>query len=137
MTRIRTRSATAARTKTITIGSMLCVLGLGAAEVSAAPPEHGSDAAAIPFAIAAAAPAPADAGPLVLAMSSHGAASTDPARSKAEIEAWHYNSDYLFGLSRGTANSALLPAFKPFVFLVTVPLDLALLPIAAIGGLFG
>ena len=71
------------------------------------------------------------------AMSSHGAASSDPARSKAEIEAWHYNSDYLFGLSRGTADSALLPAFKPLVFLLTVPLDIALLPIAAIGGLFG
>ncbi len=71
------------------------------------------------------------------AMSSHGAASSDPARSKAEIEAWHYNSDYLFGLSRGTANSALVPAVKPLVFLLTVPLDIALLPIAAIGGLFG
>ncbi len=75
--------------------------------------------------------------PVLAMMSSHGAASTDPARSKAEIDAWHYNSSYLFGLSRGTANSALLPAFKPFVFLVTVPLDLALLPIAALGGLFG
>ncbi len=75
--------------------------------------------------------------PPLAMMSSHHSRSTDPARSKAEIEAWHYNADYLFGLSRGTANSALLPAFKPFVFLLTVPLDLALLPIAAFGGLFG
>ena len=80
-------------------------------------------------------------GPDARAMSSYyaayAAASSDPARSKAEIEAWHYNTDYLFGLSRGTADSALLPAFKPLVFLLTVPLDIALLPIAAIGGLFG
>jgi len=71
-----------------------------------------------------------------LAMSSH-ASSDDLTRTRQEIEAWHYNSDYLFGLSRGTAGSALHPAFKPFVFLVTIPLDIALLPIAAIGGLFG
>ena len=71
------------------------------------------------------------------AISSLDEASRDPARSKAEIEAWHYNTDYLFGLSRGTADSALLPAVKPLVFLLTVPLDIALLPIATIGGLFG
>ena len=64
-------------------------------------------------------------------------ASTDPARTRAEINAWHYNSDYLFGLSRGTAGSAILPAFKAFVFILTIPLDIALLPFAAIGGLFG
>ncbi len=64
-------------------------------------------------------------------------ASTDPARTRAEINAWQYNTDYLFGLSRGTAGSAILPAFKAFVFILTVPLDIALLPFAAIGGLFG
>ena len=64
-------------------------------------------------------------------------ASSDPARSREEREAWEYNSDYLFGLSRSVANSFLEPAVKPFLFIVTVPLDIALLPIAAIGGLFG
>jgi hypothetical protein len=50
---------------------------------------------------------------------------------------YHYNSDYLFGLSRAVAGSTLSPALRPVLFLVTVPLDVALLPMAAIGGLFG
>ena len=48
-----------------------------------------------------------------------------------------YNSDYLFGLSRGLAGSTLSPAIKPVFFVVTVPLDVALFPFALIGGLFG
>ena len=48
-----------------------------------------------------------------------------------------YNSDYLFGLSRGLAGSSLAPAIKPAIFIVTVPLDIALFPFALIGGLFG
>ena len=48
-----------------------------------------------------------------------------------------YNSDYLFGLSRGLAGSTLSPAIKPMFFVVTVPLDVALFPFALIGGLFG
>lgn len=113
------------------IGSILCVAVIAAGAASA------DRQAGEPGSVQIASAALAMSYPAVARMSSHGAASTDPARSKAEIDAWHYNSSYLFGLSRGTANSALLPAFKPFVFLVTVPLDLALLPIAALGGLFG
>ena len=65
------------------------------------------------------------------------AASTDPARTQAEMNAWHYNSDYLFGLSRRVASGGAIPAVRPFLFLLTFPLDLAFLPLAAIGGFFG
>ena len=65
------------------------------------------------------------------------AASTDPARTRAEINAWHYNSDYLFGLSRRVASGGAIPAVRPILFLFTFPLDLVLLPLAAIGGFFG
>jgi len=48
-----------------------------------------------------------------------------------------YNSSYMFGLTRGVAGSTMVPAAKAPLFLLTVPLDLVLLPFAAIGGLFG
>ncbi len=47
-----------------------------------------------------------------------------------------YNSDYIFGMSKGVANSTIHPAVKPLFFVVTIPLDLAFLPFAAIGGFF-
>lgn len=47
-----------------------------------------------------------------------------------------YNDDYIFGMTKGVANSTMVPAIKPLFFLVTIPLDLALLPLAAIGGFF-
>jgi hypothetical protein len=47
-----------------------------------------------------------------------------------------YDSSYLFGMTKGVANSTMTPAFKPLVFLLTVPLDIVLLPFAAIGGFF-
>ena len=47
-----------------------------------------------------------------------------------------YNSDYLFAMTRGIAGSTLNPGFKPLLFLFTVPLDIATLPFAAIGGFF-
>ena len=53
-----------------------------------------------------------------------------------EEKSW-YNSDYIFGMTRGVTGSTLHPAAKVPLLLLTVPLDLALLPIAAIGGLFG
>ena len=48
-----------------------------------------------------------------------------------------YNPAYLFAMTRGVAWSTITPALKPLLFLVTVPLDIVLLPFAAIGGLFG
>jgi len=48
-----------------------------------------------------------------------------------------YNADYLFGMTRGVAGSTLHSAVKPLLMVITIPLDVALLPFAAIGGLFG
>jgi hypothetical protein len=48
-----------------------------------------------------------------------------------------YNSSYIFGLTRGLADSTISPAGKAPLFLFTVPLDFVFLPFAAIGGFFG
>ncbi len=53
-----------------------------------------------------------------------------------EPKSW-YNSSYIFGMTRGVASSTMVPAAKVPLFVLTVPLDIALLPFAAIGGLFG
>jgi len=53
-----------------------------------------------------------------------------------EPEGW-YNSGYVFGLTRGVAGSTMVPAAKAPLFLLTIPLDIVILPFAAIGGLFG
>ena len=39
-------------------------------------------------------------------------------------------------MTKGVMNSTLEPALKPVVLVLTVPLDIAFLPFAAIGGLF-
>ncbi len=48
-----------------------------------------------------------------------------------------YNSEYLFALTRGLANSSINPAGKVPLFIFTLPLDVVFLPFAAIAGLFG
>jgi hypothetical protein len=48
-----------------------------------------------------------------------------------------HNSSYVFGMTRGVANSTIHPAVKAPIFMLTLPLDLAFLPFALIGGLFG
>lgn len=48
-----------------------------------------------------------------------------------------YNNQYIFGLTRGVADAPMAPAAKVLLFPITVPLDLVLLPFAAIGGFFG
>jgi len=53
----------------------------------------------------------------------------------AEEPCW-YDSSYIFAATRGVADSTLVPALKVPLFLLTVPLDLALLPFATIGGFF-
>jgi hypothetical protein len=53
-----------------------------------------------------------------------------------EEPSW-YNASYIFGLTRGVAQSTMVPAVKAPLFVLTVPLDIVLLPFAAIGGLFG
>ncbi|MFT5443698.1 MAG: hypothetical protein ACI8W3_002749 [Myxococcota bacterium] len=47
-----------------------------------------------------------------------------------------YNSDYIFGMTKGVADSTIIGAVKPLFMLVTIPLDLVFLPFAAIGGFF-
>lgn len=47
-----------------------------------------------------------------------------------------YSSEYIFGMTKGVMNSTLEPALKPVALVLTVPLDIAFLPFAAIGGLF-
>ena len=53
-----------------------------------------------------------------------------------EPKGW-YNTDYFFALSRTIAGSTLVPAAKVPLWVVALPCDIALLPFAAIGGLFG
>lgn len=53
-----------------------------------------------------------------------------------EEKSW-YNSSYIFALTRGVADSTMVPAAKVPLYVLTVPLDIVLLPIAAIGGMFG
>ena len=56
-------------------------------------------------------------------------------REPAE-KSW-YNSQYIFGITRSVTSSTLQPAAKVPLLVLTLPLDLALLPFAVIGGLFG
>ena len=53
-----------------------------------------------------------------------------------EKEPW-YNSSYIFGMTRGLANSTIAPAGKAPLFIFTIPLDIVTLPFTLIGGLFG
>jgi hypothetical protein len=53
-----------------------------------------------------------------------------------EPKSW-YNDAYLFGMTRGVAQSTLVPGVKAPLFLLTVPLDIVLLPFTAIAGCFG
>lgn len=48
-----------------------------------------------------------------------------------------YNDSYLFGMTRGVTGSTMHPAAKAPLLVLTIPLDIVLLPFAAIGGLFG
>ncbi len=96
--------------------------------------------------IAAAADDRASGGPIVLAQDGgtepreleprYEAPAPGPPGPYNEQEREHYNSDYLFGMTRGVANSTMVPALKAPLFLFTVPLDIVFLPFAAIGGFF-
>jgi hypothetical protein len=50
-------------------------------------------------------------------------------------EPW-YNSDYLFGMTRGVTNSTIHPGAQVPLLVLTIPLDIVFLPFAAIGGFF-
>jgi hypothetical protein len=47
-----------------------------------------------------------------------------------------YNTDYLFGMTRGVTNSTIHPAAQVPLLVLTIPLDIVFLPFAAIGGFF-
>lgn len=47
-----------------------------------------------------------------------------------------YNSDLLFGMTRGVTGSTIHPAAQVPLLVLTIPLDIVLLPFAAIGGFF-
>ena len=47
-----------------------------------------------------------------------------------------YSTEYMFGMSKAIRRSTLEPALKPAVWILTIPLDLAFLPFAALGGFF-
>ena len=47
-----------------------------------------------------------------------------------------YSTEYIFGMSKAIRRSTLHPALKPAAWLFTIPLDIVLLPFAALGGLF-
>lgn len=55
--------------------------------------------------------------------------------NEQEREVW--NGDYVFGITRSLVRSTVVPAAKAPLFLFTVPLDIAFLPFALIGGFFG
>lgn len=50
---------------------------------------------------------------------------------------WRYGTSQLFGLSRGMQDAGVPRLARPFLYVLTVPVDTALLPVAAISGLFG
>ena len=47
-----------------------------------------------------------------------------------------YTNEYVFGMTKAVMRSTLAPAVKPMALIFTVPLDLATLPFALVGGLF-
>lgn len=47
-----------------------------------------------------------------------------------------YNSEYIFGMTKGVSNSTWVAGMKGLFFVFTIPLDIVLLPFTAIGGFF-
>ena len=54
-----------------------------------------------------------------------------------DSQEWHYDSDYLFGMTRGLESAGVRETARPAAWIFSVPFDLALLPVAALAGLFG
>jgi hypothetical protein len=64
-----------------------------------------------------------------------------PSLSSMEKESgsggWSYNSEYIFGISKAVRDSSMPPGAKVVVAVFTLPLDVVLLPFAALLGLLG
>jgi hypothetical protein len=71
-------------------------------------------------------------------LSGSGSDGTRPLQATFEAppEPGMYTTRYYFAMTRGLSNSTLRPAFQLPLFLVTVPLDIVLLPMAALVGFF-
>jgi hypothetical protein len=54
----------------------------------------------------------------------------------ADLRDEGYNTQYLFGMTKGIVESTLNPGLKPLMFIFTVPLDIVTLPFTAIAGFF-
>ena len=54
----------------------------------------------------------------------------------ADLRDEGYNTQYLFGMTKGIVESTLNPGLKPLIFLFTIPLDIVTLPFTAIAGFF-
>ena len=50
---------------------------------------------------------------------------------------WRYNTEYLFGVTRGLKDQNIPPFCEGVSWVVTVPFDIANLPFTALAGLFG
>ena len=50
---------------------------------------------------------------------------------------WRYNTEYLFGVTRGLKDQDIPPWCEGAAWVVTVPFDIANLPFTALAGLFG
>lgn len=132
-------SAALVRALSVSVLSTLLIAGLGL--VAGA-----ERAAADEAAVLEAAPAPAPE-PILLAQDGGTTPrelepaypAPDPGRpgpyNDREREIW--NGDYVFGITRSLVKSTIVPAGKAPLFILTVPLDVAFLPFALIGGFFG
>ena len=47
-----------------------------------------------------------------------------------------YNDEYIFGITRGVADSTMHPAAKIFIFPLTVPFDIVFFPFEVMAGFF-
>ena len=50
---------------------------------------------------------------------------------------WRYNTEYLFGVTRGLKDQNIPPYCEKTAWILTVPFDIANLPFTALAGLFG
>ena len=50
---------------------------------------------------------------------------------------WRYNTEYIFGVTRGLKDENIPPMCEGVAWILTVPFDIANLPFTALAGLFG
>ena len=54
-----------------------------------------------------------------------------------DSRAWRYNTEYLFGVTRGLSDQEISRWCEGAAWVVTMPFDIANLPFATLAGLFG